>query len=233
MMKGDTDRRRDIAMRGLPGKSLNGCVSSSPRTCKTPSAVVAGGAGFIGAHLCERLLADGYRVYCVDSFYTGLERNIAHLVNAPRFVVMEHEVRSACRHRQGDEVYTWPVRLPAATTSADPVHSLTTNVLGTLNLIEMDAARQASFFQASTARSMASPRSTRSLRVIAAVSARLARAPATTKASGRPEALCYDFRRTSRRRRADGEDLQHLRPACERRRPHHLQIHHPGCADSR
>src|SRR5690606_19989693 len=57
-----------------------------------PTAVVTGGAGFLGSHLCERLLAEGYRVVCVDNLVTGRRQNVAHLAEDPRFRFVEHDV---------------------------------------------------------------------------------------------------------------------------------------------
>ncbi|HLT00806.1 MAG TPA: NAD-dependent epimerase/dehydratase family protein, partial [Geminicoccaceae bacterium] len=54
--------------------------------------LVTGGAGFLGSHLCERLLADGHEVICVDNFYTGRKRNIAHLLSDPNFELLRHDV---------------------------------------------------------------------------------------------------------------------------------------------
>ena len=59
---------------------------------KPPTALVAGGAGFIGSHLCDRLISEGYRVICLDNLYTGSVDNIAHLMPEPRFTFARHDV---------------------------------------------------------------------------------------------------------------------------------------------
>ena len=66
--------------------------ATSTRMHATRSAVVTGGAGFLGSHLCERLLAEGYSVVCVDNLLTGRRENVAHLADDPRFRFVEHDV---------------------------------------------------------------------------------------------------------------------------------------------
>ena len=114
-------------------------------------ALVTGGAGFLGSHLCDRLLADGYRVLCIDDFSTGSVNNIAHLVDEPRFTVMRHDV-------------TAPVALPGSVShlyhlasSASPVdylqrpvETLRAGSVGTLNLLELARLKRARFVLAST-----------------------------------------------------------------------------------
>lgn len=118
---------------------------------RRPGAVVAGGAGFLGSHLCARLLAEGYRVYCIDSFETGLGRNIAPLRRDPRFVLLEHDIRDGVPAiAEVDEVYNLACPASPPHYQRDPVHTMTTNVLGTLNLLEMAAQRGARFLLAST-----------------------------------------------------------------------------------
>ena len=71
--------------------------------------LVTGGAGFLGSHLCERLLADGHDVICVDNFFTGTKDNIAHLLDNPYFELMRHDVTFPL-YVEVDETITWPAQ---------------------------------------------------------------------------------------------------------------------------
>jgi len=118
---------------------------------RNPAAIVAGGAGFLGSHLCDRLLAEGYRVYCIDSLYTGRLSNLEHLSGEARFSLMELDVRSPLPAVSGvTEIYNLASPASPIHYQSDPVHTVTTNVMGTLNLIELAATLGARFLQAST-----------------------------------------------------------------------------------
>lgn len=118
---------------------------------QVPAAIVAGGAGFLGSHLCDRLIADGYRVYCVDSFYTGRMPNVEHLAGEPRFALMEHDVRSPLPSMPDvTEIYNLASPASPIHYQKDPVHTVTTNVVGTLNLVDLAARLGARFLHAST-----------------------------------------------------------------------------------
>ena len=69
------------------------------KTSDRKSILVTGGAGFLGSHLCDRLLADGHDVICVDNFFTGTKPNIDHLIGHPRFELMRHDVTFPALHR--------------------------------------------------------------------------------------------------------------------------------------
>lgn len=83
--------------------------------------LVAGGAGFLGSHPCERLVSDGHDVLCVDNFYTGTKDNIAHLLDAPTFELMRHDVTFPL-YVEVDEIYNLacPASPVPSTTSATP-----------------------------------------------------------------------------------------------------------------
>jgi UDP-glucuronate decarboxylase len=111
--------------------------------------IVTGGAGFVGSHLCERLLADGHRVTVVDDLSTGRVENIAHLLDEPRFELVEHDVTRPLA-RSADRVYHLASPASPAAYQADPVRTILVNVLGTRNLLEVAAQHGARLLLAST-----------------------------------------------------------------------------------
>ncbi|MEI2415166.1 UDP-glucuronic acid decarboxylase family protein [Orrella sp. JC864] len=111
--------------------------------------LVAGGAGFLGSHLCERLLWEGHEVTCVDNFHTGSLRNVAHLLDHERFRLLRHDITEPLQV-EADRIYN--LACPAAPPhyQADPVRTLRTCLLGAINLLELAAKQDARFLQAST-----------------------------------------------------------------------------------
>lgn len=116
---------------------------------KSSKIMVTGGAGFIGSHLCERLLRDGLDVVCVDDFSTGLEENIAHLRSSPRFQVLRHDVAQPLV-AEVDAIYNLACPASPVHYQSDPVRTLRTSVLGALNLLELARQCGAVILQAST-----------------------------------------------------------------------------------
>lgn len=118
---------------------------------KARTVLVAGGAGFVGSHLCDALLLRGDRVICVDSFLTGSEVNVQPLENHPRFRLIEQDV---CHLSYLDEpvhqVYNLACAASPPSYQADPVHTMMTCVAGTGNLLALAERHNASFLQAST-----------------------------------------------------------------------------------
>lgn len=121
------------------------------RNRKGRTILVAGGAGFVGSHLCDALLARGDRVLCVDSFITGSETNVRPLANHPQFRLIEMDV---CDMHSVDEPLDQIYNLACAASpphyQADPVHTMMTCVAGTGNLLSLAEEHSASFLQAST-----------------------------------------------------------------------------------
>jgi UDP-glucuronate decarboxylase len=111
--------------------------------------VVTGGAGFLGSHLCERLLDRGDHVLCIDNFLTGQETNIAALRQNPRFEVMRHDV-TVPLFLDADEIYNLACAASPIHYQADPVHTVKTNVYGAINMLEMARRANARILQAST-----------------------------------------------------------------------------------
>ena len=111
--------------------------------------LVTGGAGFLGSHLCERLLEDGHDVICLDNFFTGTRDNILHLLPNPHFEVLRHDV-SQPLYTEVDEIYNLACPASPPHYQHDPVHTTKTSVLGALNMLGLGKRTGAKVFQAST-----------------------------------------------------------------------------------
>jgi UDP-glucuronate decarboxylase len=111
--------------------------------------LVTGGAGFIGSHLCERLLAQGHEVLCVDNFYTGVRRNVAQLFDHPNFELMRHDVTFPL-FVEVDEIYNLACPASPIHYQFDPVQTTKTSVHGAINMLGLAKRRKAKILQAST-----------------------------------------------------------------------------------
>ena len=111
--------------------------------------LVTGGAGFLGSHLCERLLADECDVICVDNFYTGTKDNISHLLRHPNFEVMRHDVTFPL-YVEVDEIYNLACPASPVHYQSDPVQTTKTSVHGAINMLGLAKRLRAKIFQAST-----------------------------------------------------------------------------------
>jgi UDP-glucuronate decarboxylase len=111
--------------------------------------LITGGAGFIGSHLSERLLDQGHEVLCVDNFYTGARRNVAHLLDNPRFELMRHDVTFPL-FVEVDEIYNLAGPASPIHYQYDPVQTTKTSVHGAINMLGLAKRRKAKIFQAST-----------------------------------------------------------------------------------
>ena len=117
-----------------------------------PCALVAGGAGFLGSHLCEALLARGYRVVCLDNFYTGRMSNVIELTRSAYFEVVEHDVVDPLPAGLPcfDEIYNLACPASPPHYQADPLKTAMTCAWGTMNLLERARRDGAKLFSAST-----------------------------------------------------------------------------------
>jgi UDP-glucuronate decarboxylase len=111
--------------------------------------LVTGGAGFLGSHLCDRLVAAGHDVLCVDNYFTGRKDNIAHLLGDPRFEAMRHDITFPL-YVEVDEIYNLACPASPIHYQFDPVQTTKTSVIGAVNVLGLAKRVKAKVFQAST-----------------------------------------------------------------------------------
>lgn len=111
--------------------------------------LVTGGAGFLGSHLCDKLLAEGNQVICLDNFFSGHKRNIAHLIPLPNFELLVQDVTSPIQ-LSVDEIYNLACPASPRLYQSFPIETFKTSILGALNLLELAKKTGAKIFQAST-----------------------------------------------------------------------------------
>ncbi len=111
--------------------------------------LVTGGAGFLGSHLCERLLKDGHDVLCVDNYFTGRKDNIAHLIGDPHFEAMRHDITFPL-YIEVDEIYNLACPASPVHYQYDPVQTTKTSVIGAINMLGLAKRIGAKIMQAST-----------------------------------------------------------------------------------
>lgn len=111
--------------------------------------LVTGGAGFLGSHLCERLLESGAEVLCVDNFFTGARSNVAHLLDHPRFELQRHDVTFPL-YVEVDEIYNLACPASPVHYQFDPVQTTKTSVVGAINMLGLAKRTKAKILQAST-----------------------------------------------------------------------------------
>ena len=116
---------------------------------ESKSILVTGGAGFLGSHLCERLLGQGHNVLCVDNFFTGRKRNIEHLIGDTRFELIRHDVTFPL-YVEVDAIYNLACPASPIHYQHDPVQTTKTSVIGAINMLGLAKRLKCRIFQAST-----------------------------------------------------------------------------------
>ena len=119
------------------------------KTLTSKRILVTGGAGFVGSHLCEKLLAQGHEVICVDNYFTGTKANIAHLLSNPFFELMRHDVTFPL-YVEVDEIYNMACPASPVHYQYDPVQTTKTSVHGAINMLGLAKRVRAKILQAST-----------------------------------------------------------------------------------
>mgnify|MGYP000953593759 CR=1 FL=1 len=128
--------------------------SSYPSTRRI---LVTGGAGFVGSHLCERLLGLGHEVLCIDNFFTGRRSNVAHLLREPRFELVRHDITFPL-YIEVDEIYNLACPASPIHYQFDPVQTTKTSVLGAINMLGLAKRTRAKILQASTSEVYGDPK---------------------------------------------------------------------------
>jgi UDP-glucuronate decarboxylase len=111
--------------------------------------LVTGGAGFLGSHLCDRLISEGHNVICIDNFFTGNKKNIAHLLNNPNFELIRHDVTMPL-YVEIDQIYNLACPASPVQYQYNPVQTIKTSVYGAINMLGLAKRTGARIFQAST-----------------------------------------------------------------------------------
>ena len=230
--------------RDLPGSSAAGDPASKPAACARRSmdvagevrrmrsrrVLVTGGAGFLGSHLCDRLIADGHEVVCLDNFFTGTRANIEHLLPHPRFELVRHDVEHPLT-MEVDEIYHLACPASPVHYQRNPVRTIRSAVLGTLHLLEVARECHARILHRLDLRGVRRSRRAPTARVVLGARephrpARLLRRGETLRRVAR-----RGLRRATRPAGAHRPHLQHLRAAAApRRRPGGLELHRAGPA---
>jgi UDP-glucuronate decarboxylase len=123
---------------------MDGTMTSANRRI-----LVTGGAGFLGSHLCDRLLAEGHDVLAVDNYFTGRRANIAHLLGNPKFEILRHDVTFPL-YVEVDEIYNLACPASPIHYQFDPVQTTKVSVVGAINMLGLAKRVKAQVFQAST-----------------------------------------------------------------------------------
>jgi UDP-glucuronate decarboxylase len=111
--------------------------------------LVTGGAGFIGSHLCERLLRDGNDVICLDNYFTGSKKNIVHLIDNPYFELVRHDVIQPF-YAEVDEIYNLACPASPVHYQYNPIKTIKTSIMGSINMLGLAKRIRAKILQAST-----------------------------------------------------------------------------------
>ena len=113
--------------------------------------LIAGGAGFLGSHLCDRILKDGDEIFCMDNLSTGSKKNISHLENNPNFHFIEHDIINTIDvNITFDQIYNLASPASPVSYQLDRIRTLKTNIFGSINLLELAKKNKATILQAST-----------------------------------------------------------------------------------
>lgn len=119
--------------------------------------LVTGGAGFLGSHLCERLIEAGHDVLCVDNYFTGRRSNVAHLLESERFELMRHDITFPL-YVEVDEIFNLACPASPVHYQHDPVQTTKTSVIGAINMLGLAKRTGAKIFQASTSEVYGDPK---------------------------------------------------------------------------
>jgi len=122
--------------------------------------LITGGAGFLGSHLCEKLLNQGHKIICVDNFYSSEKDNISYLIDNPNFTFIKEDICNSKINFNIDQIYNLACPASPIHYQSDPVKTVQTNVVGSLNMLELAKKNNAKILQASTSEIYGDPKIT-------------------------------------------------------------------------
>ena len=187
-------------------------------------ALVTGGAGFIGSHLCERLLDDGYDVLCVDNYYSSTKDNIAHLLPNPRFEVIRHDVTFPL-YVEVDEIYHLACPASPIHYQRDPVQTTKTAVHGSINMLGLAKRTGAKILTTSTSEVYGDPQVHPQTEDYWGNVNPIGPRACYDEGKRAAETLFFDYHRQHDLRDQGRAPVQHLRPAhAPARRPRGLEL---------
>lgn len=160
-----------------------------------PIALVTGGAGFLGSHVCERLVAEGKQVICVDSLLTGRRVNVAHLRAMPNFLFIEADIVDGLPDIDVSEIWNLACAASPPHYQADPVHTMMTNVLGVDHCLALARRTGARMFQASTSEVYGDPDVHPQVETYRGNVNPIGPRACYDEGKRAAESLCYDYRR--------------------------------------
>ena len=146
-------------------------------------ALITGGAGFLGSHLCERLLRDGHDVICLDNLFTGSKSNVSHLMKNPKFEFLRHDVIDPFKV-EVERIYNLACPASPPHYQFNPIKTVKTSVMGTINCLGLAKRVKARMLQASTSEVYGDPTEHPRPRATEAMSIRSDCVPVTMRASG-------------------------------------------------
>jgi len=133
----------------LQARSTSTVNDSENPAASRKTVLITGGAGFLGSHLCDRLIAKGHDIICLDNFFTGTKQNIEHLLAHPRFELMRHDITFPL-YLEVDEIYNLACPASPVHYQHDPVQTTKTSVHGAINMLGLAKRLKCRVFQAST-----------------------------------------------------------------------------------
>ena len=192
--------------------------------------LVTGGSGFLGSHLCERLLADGHEVVCLDNFFTGTRANVEHLLDNHRFELMRHDVTDPLT-MEVDEIFHLACPASPIHYQRNPVRTIRTAVEGTLNMLDLAREAKARILIASTSEVYGDPIEHPQRESYWGNVNPIGPRACYDEGKRCAEALAVSYARQYARRGAHRAHLQHLRAAHAReRRPRGVELRRAGAA---
>ncbi len=200
------------------------------KSANTLRVLVTGGAGFIGSHLCDRLLADRHSVICADNFYTGAKRNVFHLLADPNFEVVRHDITFPL-YVEVDQVFNLACPASPIHYQNDPVQTTKVNVHGAINMLGLAKRVKAKILQASTSEVYGDPSVHPQVESYWGNVNPIGPRACYDEGKRCAETLFFDYHRQHGLRDQGRTHLQYLRPPhAPQRRTGRVELHRPGPA---